>query len=135
MNWRNVRGMRELHVHMGMFDFGVNVVIGPKEKLLKYVMHKLEVEHGSEDHRRLDRFISGGKRGCHFSWRGFCPIVWIPRIPRTPEEHGTLSHESVHAVYSLFDWVEMPITQDTEEVMTHATSFLVSSVLGGRRGR
>lgn len=117
---------------MGMFDFGVNVVIGPKEELLSYVLYKLEVEKGSQDERNLTEFIDDEKRGCHVSWRGFCPIVWIPRFPRTSREHATLSHECLHAVYRLFAWVSMPISSDTEEVATHALAHLVDAVLSER---
>lgn len=127
-----VRGMREIHIPLGMFDFAVNVVTGPRENLLRYVLWKLEVKPGTQDERRLTEFVSEEKRGCHVSWAGFCPIVWIPRIPQTPREHGTLAHEAYHAVCRLMYWADMPMTQDTEEVMAHAISHLVTRVLEAR---
>lgn len=129
MRIRNTHGLREIHVHMGMFDFGVNVVVGPKEKLLGYVLWKLEIEKGSQRERHITDFLDEEKRGCHISIIGFCPIIWIPAFPRTPREHATLAHEAIHGVFKLFAWADMPLTNDTEEVMTHATAHIVNAVL------
>jgi hypothetical protein len=54
------------------------------------------------------------------------PIIWIPRIPRTAEEKGVLSHEVFHAVSSLFlDYVGMKLTTDSEEAYAYTIGFVI----------
>lgn len=131
MRIRTVKGLRELHVHMGMFDFGVNVAIGPIEKLTPYVRYKLEdPDFGKGDD--APRVLAQG-RGWYVARVGFCPIIWIPRMPKTPREHGTLAHESIHAVMRMMEWASIPTNYDTEEVVTHAVSHIVTTVLGSEK--
>ena len=130
MRTRNVHGLLELHVHMGMFDFGINVAIGPVENLTRYVRYKLEDEDFGKNDDAV-RLTDG--RGWYIARRGFCQIVWIPRFPRSPREYGTLAHESIHAVSRMMEWASIPSNYDTEEVLTHGVSHIVTSVLAARR--
>lgn len=131
MRDRTVHGLREIHVHMGMFDYGVNVAIGPIENLTPYVRYKLDdPEFGKGDD--APRVMARG-RGWYIARQDFCPIIWIPRFPKTPREYGTLAHESIHAVSRMLEWASIPVNYDTEEVLTHATSHIVTTVLWARK--
>lgn len=112
--------MKEIHIHMGMFDFGVNVAIGGFSNLNKYVRYKLEDE-------TMD--IPDIARGWYIARRGFCPIIWIPQFPKTPRQHATLAHEAIHVACRLMEWAAIPKNEDTEEVLTHATAHIVNAVL------
>lgn len=118
---RQTRGMRELCIHMGLFDFTVAVVTGPYANLAKYIQWK----HENPTYMQSEAAPRGR---CHFT-RGYVPVIWIPRYPKTPREHATLAHEALHAVFHIFDWADLPRTSDTEEVATHAMGFIVASVL------
>jgi len=116
------KGLREKIVHLGVFDFSVVCVVGKYENLGKYLRWKFE-----DNSLDLDDFYDGYKpRGKCCFCRGYVPVVWIPRLPQTPREHATLAHECLHAVYHLFDWASLPLTSDTEEVMTHSMGYLIS---------
>lgn len=107
---------------MGLFDFEVIVIVGNYDTACNFVSWKFEDKE--TDLRAFDmEYIPRGK--CFFR-RGYVPIVWIPHKPRTPREHATLAHECLHAIFHLFEWAGLPLTRDTEEVMTHAMAHLIT---------
>lgn len=123
MKKKKWKGITEKTIHMGAFDFSVIIVIGDYKTACAYVSWKFddkETDLGSFDMG----YIARGK--CFFR-QGYVPIIWIPRKPRTAREHATLAHECLHAVFHLFEWASLPITRDTEEVMTHSMSHLIAN--------
>lgn len=113
-------GLQILNIHMGLFDYTVKVVIGaqaPAIKFIRWYVRDLKVE------------LSPDMRGCFFHRDPFCPIVWIPRRPRTAREHGTLTHEAMHAVSQMARWCAIGHAEATEEVFCHALGHLVTGVL------
>ena len=124
---RKKYGLKRIDVHMGVFDFTVTVVLGSYEHLDKYVAWKFHdkkyIEIAKESNKGYE------PRGKTFFRAGYCPIIWIPRKPKTPREHATLAHEALHAVYHLFDWVNLNANQETEEVMTHSMAHIINKVL------
>lgn len=68
-------------------------------------------------------------RGKCFFRGGYVPIIWIPKKPRTAREHATLAHECLHVIFHLFEWANIPITRDTEEVMTHSMAYLITNAI------
>ena len=108
---------------MGVFDFSVNVVVGDYKTACAFVLWKFddkETDLESEDMNYIPR----GK--CFFT-QGYIPIIWIPKIPKTKREHATYAHECLHAIFHLFEWANIPVTRDTEEVMTHAMAHLITN--------
>lgn len=125
--WPNIV---ENRVHMGMFDFSVIVLVGDYAEAVKYVLWKFE-----DTESTVEGFDRGyPPRGQCFFRRGYVPVVWIPRRPRTRREHATFAHECLHAVWHLFDWAGLPITVDNEEVMAHALGHLVTHGLMATKG-
>ena len=117
------KGITENRVHMGVFDFAVIVVIGDYKTACAYTLWKFEDKE--TDLEKWDMgYESLGK--CFFR-RGYAPIVWIPHKPRNSREHATYAHECLHAVFHLFDWANLPLTKDTEEVMTHSMGYLIAN--------
>lgn len=128
MKIKNIKkefNLDEVRVNMGMFDFSVLCVIGKYENLTPYIKWKFDDKEFNVQNFDVG-YESLGK--CLFR-TGYVPVIWLPRKPRNAREHGTLAHECLHAVWHLFEWASIPITRDTEEVMTHALSHLVSSIL------
>ena len=110
---------------MGAFDFTVITIIGDYKEALKYVRWKCD--DMETDFESFDKnYLPAGK--CFFR-EGYVPIIWIPRKPKTPREYGTLAHEALHAVYHMFDWANLPMTLDTEEVMTHSMTHIIANSL------
>lgn len=106
--FKNIKGLKIIRVNMGVFNTWVRIAVGPAKNIHAYV-------------RWADRqpdFVYQDSE-----------IVWIPRKPRTPEEHGTLAHECLHAAFYLMDWLGMNANQETCEVMAHATGWLVKNAL------
>lgn len=121
-------GLKEIPVHMGAFDFTVICIIGKYKNVRKYVEWKFETS-------LPDGWLDVGyePRGKYFFKMGYVPVIWIPRYPKTSREHATLAHESLHAAYRLIAWTGMPITDDTEEVMTHSMAHIINTVLGSKK--
>lgn len=118
-------GLKEVRVHMGTFDFTVICCVGPYKSMSKYIAWKFEDE-GFDVEGTNFGYAPRGK--CFFR-HGYVPVIWIPKKPSTVREHTTLSHECLHAVFHLFEWADLPLTRDTEEVMAHAQAHLTASIL------
>lgn len=123
------KGLKEKHIHMGMFDFSLNFVTGPHEKLVQYCAYKFEdeesdfgdvVEHAKNSH------------GIYCHRNGFAPFIWMPRFPKTPKEISTLAHEALHIVNIIFRWASIEMNESTEECATHALGYIVRKVLEGK---
>lgn len=115
----------EIRINFGLFDFTVFCVIGDYKNLTPYLQWKFDDKDFNTDNFDMGYDCLGK---CCFR-TGYVPVVWIPKKPKTAEEYGTLAHESFHAVWHLFEWANIPITKDSEEVMAHAISHLVRSIL------
>ena len=117
-------GLKEIRIHMGIFDFNVIVVVGNYQKTCEYVLWKFDSNEKLEEFNK--RYIPRGR--CFFK-EGYVPIIWIFHKPRTTREYATLAHETLHAVWHLFDWANLPINNSTEEVMTHSMSHIINETL------
>ena len=113
----------EIRTNMGLFAFDVITVVGSYDDALKYTLKKFEID---ED---FDNNFGFEPRGKCFYRIGCVPIVWIPKIPRTPREIATLSHEALHAVFHLHEWAGIPVTPETEEMTCHAMAHITNDVL------
>ena len=120
--------LREVRVHMGQFDFTIWTVCGPLADVKRYVEWRLDcvlVDEATE----VDGLCFEGTPG-----RG--PIIWLPRIPRTADDIGSLAHEACHAVRDMMgDWAGMQLNKDSDEVLCHGIGHVVKTVLSEFRGR
>lgn len=120
---KKFKGIVENKVNMGMFDFSVIFITGDYEMALDYVKWKFDNKT-----QNLEDFDMGYEPlGKCFFLAGYIPIVWLPKKPNTKREHAIYAHECLHAVFHLFEWASLPITRDTEEVMTHALAHLITN--------
>lgn len=122
---REWKGITENCVHMGIFDFSVIVLFGDYKTTLNYVAWKFHDKEGEVDINEAN--MNYAPRGECFFKRGYVPIIWIPKKPKTMREHATYAHECLHAIFHLFEWAGIPVTRDTEEVMTHAMAHLITN--------
>ena len=123
--WLKKLGLKEIPVHMGMFDFTINVIIGDYKSLTPYIQYKFNdtdfnTAYFDGDYECLGKTVFRS---------GYCPVIWIPRIPRTAREHATLAHEALHAMYHVQRWVGFPLDDSTEEVMAHGMAHIINEVL------
>lgn len=126
--WLKKLKLKEIKVHMGMFDYGINVVIGDYSGLEEYTRFKLD-----DDEFELAIFDKDYlPRGKCLYRGGYRPIIWIPRKPQTPREHATLAHESLHAMYHVARWAGFPLDDSTEEVMTHGMAHIINQILSAK---
>lgn len=99
-------------VNAGTYEYDINFIItADKKKAAKFVNFKLE-SNFTEDNFE-------GARGRYFISSGKCPIIWLPEIPKTPRQHGTLSHEIFHVVVAIMDWANIRLCSESEEAWTH----------------
>lgn len=123
--WLKKLGYKEIVINMGMFDNDIIAVIGDNKNLQEYIRFKYECDNDIE--------VSNGYGYC-FYCEGYLPIIWIPKYPRTPKEYGTLAHECFHAAMHLSRWANIKVDENSEEVVAHATGFLVKSILESKKG-
>lgn len=123
--WLKRLELKEIPIHMGLFDFGINCVIGKYESINEYIQFKLD----DKDFDLATFDVGYECRGQCMYRTGFQPVIWIPRYPKTAREYATLAHESLHAVYHLFEWASVPMSRDTEEVVTHSMAHIINTIL------
>ena len=127
--WLRRLKMKEVVMNLGMFDFYVICAIGPFASLEKYLQFKFD----DEDLKFKDTGFNAKGR---FSWSdGFTPVIWIPKYPVNPRDIGSLSHECLHAVMYVLHWADIKPNDDTEEVIAHMLSYLVSTILSSNPHR
>jgi hypothetical protein len=99
-------------IHAGTYDFGINFCItSDLPRAVKWVNWKLESEYVT-----AEDFDCLGKRIYRY---GYCPIIWLPKIPKTPTEIGTAQHELFHAICDCMRWAGIHLVNDTEEAYCH----------------
>ena len=121
-------GFKSVIVRYEMFGKEVECIFGPIKNLAKYVNWRFEQTEIEQD--GLER-----GRGWTFVKDGYVPICWLPRLPQTPADHGTLAHELSHALIYLFDYIGVPVKPDTDETFCHALSHGITKVMEAKRGR
>lgn len=119
-------GLKEAVVDFGMFGFGLVCVVGKYAAAEKYALWKHENPRVVLDNSKP---ISG----CIFQKRSYDSIIWLPRVPRTPHDLGTLSHEVMHAVSTMMSRADIPLSEDAEEAYCYAMGFAVRKILEGLR--
>lgn len=55
-------------------------------------------------------------------------IVWMPRLPQTTAELGTLSHEIFHATQALMINIGANLSEDSEEAYAYLIGYITKSV-------
>jgi hypothetical protein len=121
-------GLKEVYVHMGTFDFAVYCIVGSYDSAAKYTAWKFE-------DKNYENFANDSNKGYEprgktFFKTGYVPVIWIPKRPETPRQIATLAHECLHAVYHMMDWASVPTIVETDEVICHAMSHLITTILG-----
>ncbi len=67
-------------------------------------------------------------RGRFFSTAFRHGVIALPKKPRSAEEMGNLTHEAVHAVFDIFEWIE---EEHCDEVFAHSVGAIVREALEG----
>lgn len=60
---------------------------------------------------------------------GFPVIVWIPHIPKTPYDYATLNHEIFHVTTAIMNYVQIPLSSDTEEAWAYEVGYITRKLL------
>lgn len=126
--WLKKLGYKEVDIHMGTFDYKIVCVIGDYKNINEYIQYKFE----DPDFNYLDHNRGYEPRGQCIYRTGYVPIIWIPRLPKTPREYATLAHESLHAMCHVFRWAGLSVTDETEEVLTHGMSHIITEILNSK---
>ncbi len=106
-------------IHILNNEYRVVVCWGTKE-LVKSVLR----ENG---HKFTDEDLDWSKyRGRFFSTPFRHGVIVLPRKPKTAEAIGNLTHEAVHAVVDIFEWVE---ETNYDEVFAHCVGAIVRETL------
>jgi len=70
---------------------------------------------------------STGKTLCNEKYNAF--IVWMPQLPKTAAELGTLSHEIFHAAQALMINIGANLSDDSEEAYAYLIGYITKRVL------
>jgi len=76
-----------------------------------------------------DKFVKEAtdqRRGATFYGHRCYPIIWIDKYSPATDAVGTLAHEAVHAVVSIFELID---ERSYDEVFAHSVGAIVREVL------
>lgn len=110
-------------VHAGTYEYEVNVIFTKDlTKLRKYILYKMKSLPPD-----MEKFEIA--KGMVVRMDGYCPILWLPRPPKTPDELAVLNHEIFHLTYTIMSYVGIPLTGSSEEAFAHLISHLTRQIL------
>lgn len=55
-------------------------------------------------------------------------ILWMPSIPKTNKEKGTLAHEIYHAACEIMNKIDVPPCPDNEEAYAYLIGYITSKI-------
>lgn len=106
-----------------MMDYGIELIVGPARLVPAHVERKFGSCPDAFD-------PDAPPRGMTFRGHDTQPTVWIPCVPRSPTDLGTLAHEFLHVLRdALQEWAGMPLTEETDEAWAHALGMLMRESL------
>lgn len=119
-------GLTLAAIYLGVYDYTFWLAVGPFDQVKRFVAWK-NADTQVQRH-------PANVRGCIFRKPNFTPVLWIPKLPRTAREHGTLAHEAFHLTYEVASWASIPLGDDSEEAYAHLLGALVTGILVKIRG-
>ena len=118
----STRGLHTFGIYLGVYDYTVNFVLG---KNCKEVEAWVRWKHERPDTWEWNR----GVKGCVFFTEGYAPIMWLPGVPRTNDEKGTLAHECFHVACEVLRWCHVRFCDESEEAYAHLMTALFNGAL------
>lgn len=64
-----------------------------------------------------------------FFAEGFPIVIWLQAIPSTPAEYGTFNHELFHMTSCIMQYVNIPLSEDSEEAWAYEFSYISKQFL------
>lgn len=120
--------MKQVTVTLDVYRSDVHfLVTRDPDDIEKFFRKRLDTDFKLEKWRR--EFIEAGDGATTFTCEGCPPVVWLPRIPKTTREIGTLSHECLHVVNDLADYFGFENKKGVDEPACYALGYLVSESL------
>lgn len=118
-------GLREIKIDFRPYEYVATCIVGPWAGVERYARRHFRDPNRAVHHREPEgytMFDVGTDYGT---------LVWLPRKPRTPRDYGIVTHECLHLVRHLFDWVDMQLNEHSEEAYCHALEYAVATILKG----
>lgn len=110
---------------MGVLPTGLYFVAGKYTDFERYCKW-----HFKDQHFQCWRSeIGKHPEGLHLKKPGYWSVIWLPRVPKKPNEIGVLAHEISHAVLRICEWAGIPITDDTSEIIAFMHGYLLECIL------
>lgn len=104
------------------------VCFGPKSR----IPGRLADFHPSLNEGQLvdfvDEFVTGNKGQTVIDQEKQIFLLWLPRLPKTPEDFGFLAHEVFHATTLTMDAVGARFSEDSEEVYAYLCGWLTQRI-------
>lgn len=109
--------------NLGVYPFDLMVSFGESDKKLlkrleKYGIKEEEFEgsNGKEYTGNYRMFENGQS------------LIRMPKIPKTPFEHGVLSHEILHCVFAVMESVGIEYHPKSEEAFTYLQGYITQKI-------
>jgi hypothetical protein len=111
-------------VPLHIYPFDVLVSVGQTDKEFEKLLSKYGVlndfKYQMDNTTRVGKFVMFGDSRV---------VLRFKYYPTTPKIIATVSHESQHAVFAMFDVIGIKFSQESEESYTYTTGYLVEEIL------
>lgn len=118
---------RAFVIDIPLYNRDLLVVFGDTEYLAKQVseacdipLHEVYPIIDDIDGRSDGRYYFNVEQGSRF--------VWMPRVPKNPQEYATLAHEIFHAVFGIMDEIGVSPSEDSEEAYAYLIGYLTKEI-------
>lgn len=115
--------MKTFLLYGGTYDYNIRVCIEPdRTKVAKWMNKRWGLPTSDHSGYTINDFL--GTRGLVLHYADYCPVIWMPQIPKTPDHIGTTVHEILHCVIKILRHVHIPLATESEEAYTHLMTHL-----------
>lgn len=107
----------------GTFDLDINVLITQDTTIAVNYAKSL---FNNDSNINASDFLN---RGITLSSGDYTTILlWLPKIPKSPEEISILNHEVFHVVRCIMLWSGTPLSEDTDEAWAYETGYISKQI-------
>ena len=118
--------VKKFEIKAGTYPYTIRVIICRNIKTVVDYVNRKQYRKGSEKYKPSDFKNSLGRFCRHDK---YCPVIWIPKKPKTARQLCTVAHEVLHAVFANMEWFGITYNRNSEEAYTYLHVHLMEQFL------
>ena len=116
------------YIRADIYKRGITVFIGSRKELTQFV--KIAFKDLPELVNAVAKSEDSTALGTTFLEEFGQSLIWLPKLPKTPDGIANLAHEILHATFALLDYIGVEYVPDSpNEAYTYLSEFFLYRAL------